>query len=95
VAPLLLYGSIYSAFDALIILSAVSKIVFGGGGSAGASHPQWGPYAMGVMFGSAGYSQEQSVSYDRATELERIGGRLVDLPKADWARISTAASSVN
>jgi hypothetical protein len=50
---------------------------------------------MGVMFGSAGYSQEQSVSYDRATELERIGGRLVDLPKADWARISTAASSVN
>jgi hypothetical protein len=28
--------------------------------------------------------------YDRATELERVGGRLVDLPLADWDRLSSA-----
>jgi hypothetical protein len=36
-----------------------------------------------------------TVSYDRATDLERIGGKLIELPKADWARISAAASSAN
>ena len=40
------------------------------------------------------FSQDVA-DYDRATELERIGGRLVELPKADWARISAAAPSAN
>jgi hypothetical protein len=34
-------------------------------------------------------------SYDRATELERIGGKLVELPKSDWQRLSAATPSVN
>ena len=34
-------------------------------------------------------------SYDRATDLERVGGKLIELPNAEWQRISTAAPSVN
>jgi len=30
-------------------------------------------------------------SYDRATELEEIGGRIIDLPKTDWSAIAQAA----
>lgn len=30
-------------------------------------------------------------SYDRATELERIGGNIIELPKADWTAIVEAA----
>jgi hypothetical protein len=31
------------------------------------------------------------VSYDRATELETIGGNLIELPSSDWNRIAKAA----
>lgn len=34
---------------------------------------------------------EDSMSYDRATEIETLGGRLLDLPAANWARIAEAA----
>jgi len=27
--------------------------------------------------------------YDRATELERIGGRLVELPRSDWMSLAS------
>lgn len=32
-----------------------------------------------------------AVSYDRATELEQVGGRILDLPANDWQRIARAA----
>jgi hypothetical protein len=34
---------------------------------------------------------EDLESYDRATDLETIGGALIDLPSADWTRIAVAA----
>jgi hypothetical protein len=30
-------------------------------------------------------------SYDRATELERIGAQVIELPKADWRVLAEAA----
>jgi hypothetical protein len=36
-------------------------------------------------------SAEDMVSYDRATELETIGGNLIELPSSDWNRIAKAA----
>ena len=30
--------------------------------------------------------------YDRATELERLGGQVIELPKTDWQRIIEEAS---
>jgi hypothetical protein len=50
---------------------------------------QWGLVSAVTRF------SQDVADYDRATELERIGGRLVELPKADWARISSAAPSAN
>lgn len=34
---------------------------------------------------------EDAVSYDRATEIEALGGRLLDLPAGQWNRIAVAA----
>jgi Domain of unknown function (DUF932) len=48
---------------------------------------QWGLVSAVTRF------SQDVADYDRATELERIGGRLVELPKADWARL--AAPSEN
>jgi hypothetical protein len=50
---------------------------------------QWGLVSAVTRF-----SQDLE-DYDRVTELERIGGRLVELPRTDWMRISTAAPSAN
>jgi hypothetical protein len=50
---------------------------------------QWGLCSAVTRF-----SQDVS-SYDRATEIERIGGRLVELGNSDWIRISAAAPSAN
>lgn len=36
-------------------------------------------------------SAEDVESYDRATEIETLGGRLLDLPAANWQRIAVAA----
>lgn len=36
------------------------------------------------------HSQEEVVAYDRATELERIGGEVIELPRSDWERIAVA-----
>lgn len=33
------------------------------------------------------FSQDKAVSYDRATELERIGGDVIELPRHDWDRL--------
>jgi len=30
-------------------------------------------------------------SYDRATELEYIGGKIIELPQTDWERLAVAA----
>lgn len=37
------------------------------------------------------YSQDVA-SYDRASELERIGGRLVELPQGEWQALASSAS---
>jgi hypothetical protein len=50
---------------------------------------QWGLCSAVTRF------SQDVASYDRATEIERVGGKIVELPKADWARISAAASSAN
>ena len=34
---------------------------------------------------------EDATSYDRATEIETMGGRLLDLPRSSWDRIAVAA----
>jgi hypothetical protein len=34
------------------------------------------------------YSQELSVNYDRATELEKVGGEIIDLAPTDWKRVA-------
>jgi hypothetical protein len=31
------------------------------------------------------------VDYDRATELEYLGGRIIELPKTDWSVLAEAA----
>lgn len=36
-------------------------------------------------------SAQDNVSYDRATELEYLGGRIIELPANDWTRIAEAA----
>jgi len=36
------------------------------------------------------FSQEDALSYDRATELERIGAQVIELPKNDWNVIARA-----
>ena len=38
------------------------------------------------------FSQDESVDYDRATELEASGGRIIDLPKERWKALATAKS---
>ncbi len=39
------------------------------------------------------YSQDEEVSYDRATDLERIGGRVVELGRQDWARLASPSAN--
>lgn len=39
------------------------------------------------------HSQDTGIDYDRATELERIGGELVELPKFDWQRFMKDAKA--
>jgi hypothetical protein len=36
-------------------------------------------------------SAQDADSYDRATELEYLGGKIIELPKTDWARLAEAA----
>lgn len=37
------------------------------------------------------FSQDDSLDYDRATELERLGARIVELPKHEWKHLAEAA----
>ena len=37
------------------------------------------------------YSQDADVSYDRATELEAIGGKVLDLKPSQWKSVQEAA----
>lgn len=41
------------------------------------------------------FSQDQDVSYDRASELERIAGKLVELPVQQWDRIAQVERAVS
>jgi hypothetical protein len=41
----------------------------------------------GVHAAITRYSQEDAVNYDRATELEKIGGEVIDIDPADWRRV--------
>lgn len=43
------------------------------------------------MLNAVTRTAEDSDSYDRATEIEAMGGRLLDLPAANWERIAEAA----
>ena len=43
---------------------------------------------LGLSQAVTRFSQNQDLSYDRATELEGIGGQIIDLPKSDWETIS-------
>jgi hypothetical protein len=36
-------------------------------------------------------AQDDAVTYDRATELERIGPQILDLPKTEWRQLAAAA----
>lgn len=36
------------------------------------------------------HSQDQALEYDRSTELERIGGDIIDMPANDWNRLAAA-----
>lgn len=36
------------------------------------------------------HAQETDLTYDRATELERVGGDIIDLPPQDWKRLVAA-----
>lgn len=45
----------------------------------------------GVHSAVTRHSQEQAISYDRATELERIGGDIIELPRLDWKRVAEIA----
>lgn len=36
------------------------------------------------------YSQDEAVNYDRATELERIGGDVIELAANDWKALAAA-----
>jgi hypothetical protein len=36
-------------------------------------------------------AQDDAVTYDRATELERIGPQILDLPKSEWQQLAKAA----
>lgn len=46
---------------------------------------------FGVINAVTAFSQTVD-SYDRATELEELGGKILDLPKKDWSVIATAES---
>jgi hypothetical protein len=37
------------------------------------------------------FAQDKDLSYDRATELERIGAEVIELPKSDWRDIAMAS----
>lgn len=43
------------------------------------------------LYNAVTRTAEDLVDYDRASEFERIGGRLVELPKAEWDVLSKAA----
>jgi hypothetical protein len=44
---------------------------------------QWGLISAVTRF------SQDLVDYDRATELERIGGKIMELPKSDWASLAS------
>jgi hypothetical protein len=37
------------------------------------------------------FSQENEVSYDRATDLERVGGKIIELSNTEWEELAAAA----
>jgi hypothetical protein len=45
--------------------------------------------ANGLVNAVAHYSQEVS-DYDRATDFEALGGKLIELPASDWRAVVTA-----
>ena len=43
---------------------------------------------FGLINAVTAFAQNEQLSYDRATELERVGGQIIELPKTDWKRIA-------
>lgn len=43
------------------------------------------------VFNAVTRAAQDAESYDRATEMEAMGGRVVELPKSDWQRMARAA----
>jgi uncharacterized protein with PIN domain len=46
----------------------------------------------GVHSAITRFSQEDAVNYDRASELERIGGDVIDLSPSDWKEVTKVAA---
>lgn len=43
------------------------------------------------FFNAVTRTAEDLPDYDRATDFERLGGKIIELPKSDWAQLATAA----
>ncbi len=48
-------------------------------------------YGMMNAITATARDDDDALSYDRATELEAIGGQVIELPRSDWQVIATAA----
>jgi hypothetical protein len=50
---------------------------------------QYGDHtAYGVMNGLTSLAQAEFIDYDRSVELERIGGRILDMPASEWKQLA-------
>jgi hypothetical protein len=45
---------------------------------------------FGMQWAITHYAQNEDVSYERQVELERLGGKIIELPKSQWENIATA-----
>ena len=52
----------------------------------GGDMTQWG-----LLNAVTAYAQDEGVSYERSTELEELGGKVLDLPRSAWTSTAMAA----
>lgn len=52
---------------------------------------QGGDLSRYGLFNAVTRSAEDQESYDRATEMERLGGEIIDLPATEWKEMALAA----
>jgi hypothetical protein len=51
-----------------------------------------GDFSRYGLFNAVTRAAEDVADYDRASELERLGGRIIELPKGEWQEILKAAA---